>query len=178
MTGLKRGTVVLVPHREEWHRDAQRAITVLKQLLGSAAIDIQHIGSTAIASVYAKPIIDIALGVRELSDILPCTDLLKQHGFIFRGEDIPGQILFVMGDFKKDTRTHHIHVVKWKGAQWNNYIDFRDYLNCHPDKAMRYDACKKKLASQFPEDRESYTAGKRECIDCLLKEARRWRCGL
>ena len=96
---------------------------------------------------------------------------MEQHDFVFRGEDVEGQLLFVMGDFEKDTRTHHIHVVKWNGEEWNNYINFRDYLNCCPDKAMLYDACKKKLASQFPDDRRSYTAGKQELIECLLKEA-------
>ena len=80
-----------------------------------------------------------------------------------------------MGDFEKDTRTRHIHAVKWDGTEWKNYINFRDYLNCHPDKAMIYDACKKKLALQFPDDRRSYTEGKQECIECLLKEAYVWR---
>lgn len=167
-----------MPHREEWCQDAQRTINVLKQLLGNTAIDIQHIGSTAIASVSAKPIIDIALGVRNLSDILPYIKLLKQRGFVFRGEDIAGQMLFAVGDFENDTRTHHIHTVRWNGAEWNNYINFRDYLNRFPDKAMQYDICKKRLASQFPNDREGYTAGKRELIDRLLKEAHRWRSGL
>ncbi len=115
------------------------------------------------------------IGVRDLNDIVPYMELLKQHDFVFHGEDVEGQLLFAMGDFEKDTRTHHIHVVKWNGAEWNNYINFRDYLNCHPDKAMLYDDCKKKLALQFPDDRRSYTAGKQELIECLLKEAQVWR---
>ena len=171
MIGLKRGSVKLISHQEEWNKNAEKVILKLKQLLGDAAVDIQHVGSTAIASIYAKPIIDIVIGVRDLNDIVSYVRLLEQHDFVFRGEDVEGQLLFVMGDFEKDTRTHHIHVVKWNGAEWNNYINFRDYLNCCPDKAMLYDACKKKLASQFPDDRRSYTAGKQELIECLLKEA-------
>ena len=115
------------------------------------------------------------IGVRDLNDIVSYMELLKQHDFVFHGEDVEGQLLFVMGDFEKDTRTHHIHVVKWNGVEWNNYINFRDYLNCHADKAMLYDDCKKKLALQFPDDRRSYTAGKQELIECLLKEAQVWR---
>ena len=171
MIGLKRGSVKLISHQEEWNKNAEKVILKLKQLLGDAAVDIQHVGSTAIASIYAKPIIDIVIGVRDLNDIVSYVRLLEQHDFVFRGEDVEGQLLFVMGDFEKDTRTHHIHVVKWNGEEWNNYINFRDYLNCCPDKAMLYDACKKKLASQFPDDRRSYTAGKQELIECLLKEA-------
>ena len=171
MIGLKRGNVELMSHQEEWNKNAENVILELKQLLGDAAVDIQHVGSTAIASIYAKPIIDIVIGVRNLNDIVSYVELLKQHDFVFRGEDVEGQLLFVMGDFEKDTRTHHIHVVKWNGEEWNNYINFRNYLNCRPDKARLYDACKKKMASQFPDDRRSYTAGKQELIECLLKEA-------
>jgi len=94
---------------------------------------------------------------------------------VYRGEDVAGQILFVRGNFEDDTRTHHIHLVKWCGNEWNNYINFRDYLNTHLEKAMMYDECKQKLAAQFSHDRKSYTAGKQELINCLLKEADNWK---
>nr|WP_325181452.1 GrpB family protein [uncultured Oscillibacter sp.] len=129
MTGLKRGTVMLALHQEEWTQNAERTIQALNRLLEPVAVDIQHIGSTAIPSIHAKPIIDLVIGVRNLDDIAPYVELLKQHDIVFRGEDVAGQLLFVMGDFEKDTRTHHIHVVRWNGAEWNNYINFRDYLN-------------------------------------------------
>lgn len=177
MTGLKRGTVMLAPHQEEWTQNAKRTIQALKRLLEPVAVDIQHIGSTAIPAIHAKPIIDLVVGVRNLGDILPYVELLKQHDIVFRGEDVAGQLLFVIGDFEKDTRTHHIHVVRWNGAEWNNYINLRDYLNRFPDKAIEYDACKKKLAVQFADDRGRYTAGKQKLIDRLLKEAHAWRSG-
>ena len=168
---------MLVPHQEEWTQNAERTIQVLNRLLEPVAVDIQHIGSTAIPSIHAKPIIDLVVGVRNLDDIAPYVELLKQHDFVFRGEDVAGQLLFVMGDSEKDTRTHHIHVVRWNGAEWNNYINFRDYLNRFPDKAIEYDVCKKKLVAQFADDRGSYTTGKQELIDRLLKEAHAWRSG-
>lgn len=90
MTGLKRGTVKLIPHQEEWDQNAKEMIGILFELLNDAAIDIQHVGSTAIQSIHAKPIIDIAVGVGELNDILPYIELLKQHGIIYRGEDVKG----------------------------------------------------------------------------------------
>ena len=117
MTGLKRGTVLLAPHQEEWAQNAERTIQTLNRLLESVAVDMQHIGSTAIPSIHAKPIIDLVVGVRNLDDIAPYVELLKQHDIVFRGEDVAGQLLFVMGDFEKDTRTHHIHVVRWNGAE-------------------------------------------------------------
>ena len=71
MIGLKRGSVALLSHQEEWDKNAENVILELKQLLGNAAVDIQHVGSTAIVSIYAKPIIDIVIGLRDLNDILP-----------------------------------------------------------------------------------------------------------
>ncbi|MCI8892520.1 MAG: GrpB family protein, partial [Eubacterium sp.] len=112
MTGLKRGNVKLLPHQEEWNKNAEHVILKLKQLLGYAAADVQHVGSTAVPSIYAKPIIDIVIGLRDLNDISPYMKRLEEQGFVFRGEDVAGQMLFVMGDFEKDTRTHHIHAVK------------------------------------------------------------------
>ncbi len=173
MIGLKRGTVALVPHQEEWEENAENTVRLLKQLLGDTALDIQHVGSTAIFSIHAKPIIDLAVAVHDLNDMLPYVAVLKQHNIIYRGEVVAGEVLFVMGD--DDIRTHHIHIVQWNGAAWNNYINFRDYLNAYPEKAMMYDTCKQKLAMQFSNDRKSYTAGKEEMIQRLLAEASRWK---
>lgn len=105
--GLKRGSVELLSHQEEWDKNAENVILELKQLFGNAVVDIQHVGSTAIHSIYAKPIIDIVIGLRDLNDISLYMQLLEEHGFIFRGEDVAGQMLFVMGDFEKE-RAHII----------------------------------------------------------------------
>lgn len=173
MIGLKRGTVTLVPHQKEWSKNTEKTVELLKQLLGDTALDIQHVGSTAICSIHAKPIIDIAVAVHDLNDMLPYVETLKQNNIISRGEVVAGEILFVMGN--NDTRTHHIHVVKRNGTEWNNYINFRDYLNAYPEKAMMYDTCKQELAARFSNDRKSYTAGKEEIIQRLLAEASMWR---
>lgn len=173
MIGLKRGTVELVPHQKEWCENAENVVRLLKQLLGDTAIDVQHVGSTAIFLIHAKPIIDIAVAVYDLNDILPYVEVLKQHNIIFRGEIITGEILFVMGN--NEIRTHHIHIVKWNEAEWNNYINFRDYLNTYPEKAKLYDTCKQKLAMQYSNDRKSYTAGKEKIIKRLIAEASVWK---
>ncbi|MGI6076278.1 MAG: GrpB family protein [Pyramidobacter sp.] len=175
MIGLKKGIVKLVTHQDEWEKEAKRTIEELKHLLGNTAIDIQHIGSTAISSIHAKPIIDIVVGVYDLIDIMPSIDVLEENGIIFRGQDVPKQVLFVKGDFDRDFRTHYIHVVKWNDNEWNNYINFRDYLNAFPEKALAYDRFKQKLAIQFSEERKQYTEGKQQLINKLLEEARLWR---
>ena len=175
MLGLKRGTVALAPHEDGWDRMAAETIRLLKELLGSTAVDIQHIGSTAIAGICAKPIIDIAVGVHRLQDVETHMATLAGKGIVFRGQDIADQVLFVMGDFERDVRTHHIHFLRWGSEAWNNYVNFRDYLNRFPERARAYEAQKLALARKFPGNRSEYTEGKKARIEMLLGEARRWR---
>ena len=173
--GLKRGTVALQPHQVMWEENAVETIRELKEILRDTAVDIQHIGSTSIRGISAKPIIDLVIGVRDLEDIKMKIDDLEKAGVVFRGQDHPEQLLFVKGDFEKDTRTHHIHVAVWGGESWVNYMNFRDYLNTFSEKAAQYDALKNDLLSRFAEDRGRYTSGKQELIDTFLEEARIWR---
>lgn len=169
MLGLERGEVSLASHDASWKEEAQRTIEHLRSILGTAVVDIQHVGSTAVPGILAKPIIDIAVGVGRLDGILPLVPELECNGFVFRGQDVPGQLLFVRGSFEKDTRTHHIHVVEWDGTEWRNYIGFRDLLRSDPEAASRYETCKKHLAERFPHDRKHYTGGKAELIAQMLR---------
>ena len=89
---------------------------------------------------------------------------------IFRGEDIPGQLLFVIGD--DEIRTHHIHAVPWNGQAWQDYILFRDYLISHLEKAEAYDALKMNLAKRYGNSRKEYTASKAAFIQTVIAEAR------
>lgn len=175
MIGLKRGTVELLPYNPLWEDVAAETIKKLKSLLNDVAVDIQHVGSTSIQNICAKPIIDIAVGVNTLDSIKPYIELLKKNGIIFRKEDVKEQLLFVIGDFEKEFRTHHIHVVEWNSVAWNNYINFRDYLNAFPEYAKEYDDLKKKLALEFANNRGNYTAGKQEFIHRILKQAHLWK---
>ena len=172
---MKRGTVYLEPHQTEWERAAEETIRTLKRILGSTAVDIQHIGSTSIKTISAKPIIDIAVAVNDYELILSKRDVLEKADIVFRFDERPEQILFVMGDFEKDTRSHHIHVVLFGSDEWNNYINFRDYLISNTEAAREYEAVKLRLAEQYPDDRIAYTGGKQEVIDKLLTEARVWK---
>ena len=173
--GMKRETVYLEPHQTEWERAAEETIQTLKNILGSVAVDIQHIGSTSIRTISAKPIIDIAVAVNDYELILSKRDVLEKADIIFRFDERPEQLLFVLGDFAKDTRSHHIHVVLFGSDEWNNYIDFRDYLNTHIAAAKEYEAVKLRLAEQYPDDRIAYTDGKQEVINKLFAEARVWK---
>lgn len=168
--GLKRGTVQLQPHDSQWDEIAAQTIEKLRMILGSNAIDIQHIGSTAIPAIKSKPIIDIAVGVDDFNRILSHNEQLQREGIFYSGSDVERQLLYVMGDMEKDTRTHHIHVVKWNGTEWKNYIHFRDYLNANESVALQYQRLKEELESKYADDRAAYTKGKQELIDHILKQ--------
>ncbi|MGN0265861.1 MAG: GrpB family protein [Oliverpabstia sp.] len=77
---------------------------------------------------------------------------LRQVGIFYRGSDVESQLLYVMGDMEGDTRTHHIHVVKWNGTEWKNYIHFRDYLNANENVALQYQKLKEELESKYADD--------------------------
>lgn len=179
MIGLKRGTVKLCEHEKEWELEAENTINRLKQILGDVIKDIQHVGSTSILSIKAKPIIDIALAVDDFDDILGFEKELKDAGFYYRPNaqaSLRNQLLFACGSFYQgtgDLQTHFIHVVRTNSMDWINYINFRDYLNSNLSVAKEYERLKIFLASQAPIDngREKYLSGKHDFIIYTLRKA-------
>lgn len=175
MLGLKRGTVALRPHEPGWDAAAAQTVRQLRQIFGPTAADIQHVGSTSIPAISAKPILDIAVAVRSLDAATPLLPDLEARGFHYRPQcGNAGEMLLVCGDFSADTRTHHIHIVTAGSAEWQNYLNFRDYLRAFPEKARAYQRVKESLAQQFPRNREAYTAGKAALIEQILRDASAW----
>lgn len=167
--GLKRGTVAVVPHDPDWALIAAKTIERLHDILQDAAEDIRHVGSTAIDGICAKPIIDIAVGVCSFDVLLSRNGTLEENGFIFRGQDHPGQYLYICGS--GDYITHHIHAVIYGSAEWDGYVNFTNYLNSHKADAAAYSELKKRLAQKYPLDRKTYTAMKSDFITSILKKA-------
>ncbi len=179
MIGLERGTVKLCEHEKEWEIEARNTIFRLKQILGDVIKDIQHVGSTSIISIKAKPIIDIAVAVDDFDDIIIFEKELKDNGFYYRPNaqaSIKNQLLFACGSYYEGTgemQTHFIHVVRTNSIDWINYINFRDYLNNTPSAAKEYEELKVSLALQAPVDkgREKYLQGKHDFIVRTLRKA-------
>ncbi len=179
--GLRRGTVRLADHQEIWEHEAKRTITELKVIFGAAALDVQHVGSTSIPSIKAKPIIDVAVAVQRFDNAMKLIPALERHGYYYRPEAEPmAQMLFAKGSYYDgtgDTQTHFVHVVQAASREWIDYINFRDYMNAHPEEAKAYEALKLRLAKENPIDagREKYLAGKRDFILDALRKAAEWR---
>lgn len=177
MLGLKKDTVVLCDHDPAWKTEAEKTVCELRDLLGGLALDIQHVGSTAVSYIKAKPIIDIAVGVKELSSVRDLAKDLLQKGFhLCESACSEKQLLFAAGSFYEgtgDTQTHFIHVVIYGSMEWINYINFRDYLCKNYSAAKEYEALKISLAGNLPEKdaRRYYTDGKSKFINYLLRKA-------
>ena len=154
----------LKPHHDHWEKFFQETRARLQALLCNYDPVIEHVGSTSIKGLDAKPIIDIAIGIPNILLIGEIVSTLEQHGFIYRGDSGSNGGFLLVKESEKSVRTHHIHIVDLQDEQWTNYLFFRDQLRANQELCTQYQALKKHLALQFKEDRRSYTAGKEEFI--------------
>jgi len=170
LIGLPRGIVKLLPYSSEWERLFEEEKRLLQSSIGNYAIDVQHVGSTAIPGLEAKPIIDIAVAVQRLQEMGKYIGgPLERLGYEFRREE-PRSVLFAKGNPSR--RTHYLHIVEWKSDSWKNYLLFRDYLRKHKEVADEYSKIKRELAQKFQTNRGAYTEGKAQFIESALRLAK------
>lgn len=173
--GVKNGTARLEEHNPEWTNMAKKLIDQLWIVLDGYAIDIQHVGSTSIKGIPAKPMIDIAVAVEDVTEAEKYIDALEQINVHYMGEIVPRQRLFCKSTTGEDDRTHHVHFVNIHSEQWQDYLNMRDYCNTHPEMAAAYGELKRRLAESYANDRISYRDGKHEFICKVLADAKVWR---
>ena len=168
MLGLKRGVLALSPHCTEWASLYATEHKLLLQIVGDAALDIQHVGSTALPGMIAKPILDIAMLTGSLDNIESFIPDLVHVGYAYRGEQgIPGRHLFAKGD----PVTHHLHVTLPGCDNWQKQIYFRDYLLAHQNLAATYADLKQLLVNRPGITRKAYSEGKSSFIERVLQDA-------
>jgi len=168
--------VLLEEYNPKWPKMAIDEIEYLKKLLPHEHIlDIQHVGSTAIPGMVAKPIIDIQIAVDSLVAAKEfAINILEANGYVYWYDNPdPERMFFVKGmpPFG-EKRTHHVHICEPSCPQWPNKILFRDYLIAHPEKAHQYATLKMELSEQHGYDREKYTDAKKQFVEEILKMAR------
>lgn len=166
MLGLKRGTVKLRPYHKEWPVEFEKERQRLLAGLGSLLVDIQHIGSTSVPGLTAKPILDMSVGVRRFKDAKRLIKPLRELGYGF-DRHFRYQLFFAKGPDAK--RTHYLHVMRYNGSKWKSDALFREYLCNHPGRARAYATLKTKLAKQYPGERQKYSDGK----DLFIKDTLR-----
>lgn len=170
MIGLPRGTVKLVLYSSERQSLFVEEERELHASIGTYVMDIQHVEGTAIPGLEAKPIIDIAVAVRQLEDVEKCIKPLECLGYEYKADEgHPGRFFFAKGDPSR--RTHYVHMVEWNSDSWKSYIRFRDYLRRHKEAAKEYARLKRELARKSQGNRDFYTPGKAEFIESVLRMA-------
>ena len=166
--GLRQGTVLVIEHQRGWAELYESQRRLLHERIGHLVLDIQHVGSTAIPGLSAKPIIDIAAALPPAADVAAIRASLCELGYIDRGDaGGDGGHLFVR-DRTPGVRTHHLHLVGADDPQWRNYVRFRDRLRSDPRACAEYGSLKASLSRQFANDRRAYTAAKVEFIRSIL----------
>ncbi len=167
MIGLKRNTVSLVKYNPEWIELFNKEKVLLKEILGQDAIGIEHIGSTAIIGIMAKPIIDIALGI-DFKKVNEIKTILENNNWIFRPKfgDINKHVVFAKGNDIE--RTHYLHLMQYESREWNEKIFFRDYLNNNEKERIEYEKLKIEAMNKFSDDRKNYTKEKDEFVQKII----------
>ena len=172
--------VEIVDYNPRWPSLFEEEKARILDAIGNWLADSQHVGSTAVPGLAAKPIIDIALGLRNLSDGERCIAPLQALGYEYLGEaGIPGRLFFRKLTDRPDagqtydgvSRTHHIHMYETKHQEWAWHLVFRDYLREHEDVARQYADLKKRLAAEFGRDLEVYAEAKSEFVRSVLAKA-------
>jgi GrpB-like predicted nucleotidyltransferase (UPF0157 family) len=161
--------VVIVAYDRGWPARFTELGARLRAGLGEVALRIDHIGSTAVVGLDAKPILDVQLSVASFE---PLDAYRLPLGFAFLPEN-PDRTKRYFREAPGARRTH-IHVrVAGSWAEQQSLL-FRDYLRAHQEAARRYAALKYRLAEQFQDDREGYTGGKSAFVWEVLAKANRW----
>jgi GrpB-like predicted nucleotidyltransferase (UPF0157 family) len=147
--GLKRGTVRLMPHNQKWIELFKKEKSDLRKVLGSKFINAEHVGSTAIPNLKAKPIIDLMVAIKNFDDWEWLKEPLSKIGYEFRRDlrQDQGHILFVKGP--EDNRTHYLKVTEFDSDFWNEHILFRDYLINNSKYREEYQKLKEEMLEKY-----------------------------
>ena len=158
--------ILVVPHNPQWAEMFAGEAKLVASALGPNVIAVHHIGSTAIPTIHAKPVIDMLIEVANVDAIDACNPAMEVLGYEPRGEfGIPGRRFFRKDD-AAGIRTHHIHAFAAGSPQIERHLAFRDFLLVHPDWAGRYSDLKRRLADAHPDSIELYMDGK----DAFIKQ--------
>lgn len=168
--GLDYRTVRLERTTHQWHRVGSQLRDHVGRRLGPLVVGVEQIGSSAVQDLLAKPIVDLAVGLPPEHELPAVVAALEREGWIYRGDaGNEGGHVFVLEE-RPWHRVAHLHAVEHDGAQWRNYLRFRDLLRRRPEARSRYEAVKLHLAEQHRVDRKAYTDGKTQVIGEILTE--------
>lgn len=165
--------VIVENYDPSWIDDFSKIKAELESILGETAISVEHVGSTSVAGLAAKPVIDIDVVIDHIADLQNAIKKLENNGYIYEGDlGIRDRYAFKYTG-KHHLKKHHLYVCPKSSEELHRHIVFRDFLRNHPEAVMEYSRIKKKGAQLYPDNIEKYIEFKSACIAEIYK-----KCGL
>lgn len=164
-------SVVIREYDPAWPYQFEQLMARIVKAMGDVPVTVEHVGSTAVPGLAAKPIIDLDVVVRSPDDVPVATGRLASIGSQHEGErGVPGREAFhwPVGEVR-----HHLYLVVEGSPPHRQHLAFRDYLRTHPEVAVKYADLKRELASKHVADRNAYTEAKGAFIERVLDQAGR-----
>ena len=165
--------VEVLPYDETWTSAFEEIKKEIESAVGDLIIGIEHVGSTSVEGLSAKPIIDIDIIIKDYSIFDAVVNKLNTIGYIYEGNlGIKDREAFKYID-KPHLQRHHLYVCPQQSEELLRHITFRDFLRSNPEAVKRYSTVKEKAAQLFPDDMDKYIEYKSPCIEELYE-----MCGL
>lgn len=167
--------VKVVAPNPQWRTEFETESKKITAALGENVVAVHHIGSTSIPNIYAKPVVDLLVEVRDIAEVDTRSSAMEALGYQVKGEyGIIGRRYF-RKDNDEGIRTHHIHTFAAGSNEALRHLAFRDYLTAHPFDAQSYSELKRFLAKKHPQDIDAYMNGKDAFIKEIDRKAFEWR---
>lgn len=161
---MRTKNVIVVSYDPKWKTDFENIRRELANAIGDLALRIEHVGSTSVEGLSAKPIIDIDVVIRDYSVFDSVAARLKSIGYLHEGDlGIQDREAFRYAN-KPHLQAHHLYVCPQDSKELLRHIVFRDFLRNRPDAVKKYSDVKREAAKLFPHDIEQYMAYKSACI--------------
>lgn len=162
----------VVEYQDAWPAQFQHVAAELRPVFAPGAATVEHIGSTAVPGLCAKPVLDVLVGLERLGDAEQSRHALATLGYVYRAEyeaQLPERRYFVRAEGR--TPRVHLHCVLHEGRLWRQHIAFRDLLRHNPDVREEYTALKRRLAVAYAGDKQRYTDAKAPFIERVIAGA-------
>ena len=170
---MKSREVRVLPYDSVWKDEFEKIKREIEPSLSGLILSVEHVGSTAVEGLCAKPCIDLDVIIEDYAVFESVVERLSKLGYIHEGDlGISGREAFAYSD-KEHLMTHHLYVCPKDSEELHRHLTFRNFLRKSPDAKARYAEAKMRAAALFPSDINGYMKSKSVCIDELYKE-----CGL
>ena len=167
---MKTPKVTVLPYDKKWRSDFEEIKKEIQSVVGDLIIGTEHVGSTSVEGMSAKPCIDIDVIIKDYSVFGAVVNRLETIGYIHEGDlGIPEREAFAYAG-KDHLQKHHLYVCPESSKELQRHIAFRNFLRKNPDAAAKYSRVKEEAARLFPDDIDKYIEYKSPCIEEILME--------